>query len=341
MLGKGQCRPRSAVAAVGITNQRETTIVWDRAHWAADRERHCLAGHPDRTAGARSSPATGLNGMPPAACPRDLFRRAPRSAGCSMVEGRGAGGSRRPALRHHGHGICGISPAAWTVVCTITDVDEREPDAADGSARRCLGRTCARPSACRWRCPEIRLLERVYGGAGPGSGWTADPVAGILGDQQAATFRAGCLDARGMARTPMALAIHAAQHRHRDRPIRNGLLTTVCYRLGGRAGGLCAGGIDRGHRSLVQWLRDNLGIIGRARCRDFGADASPTTAVPTVVPAFSGLFAPYWRPDARGAIVGLTGSDKGHIARGAEATAYQSLDVLRGDECRLRCRLDR
>jgi glycerol kinase len=110
----------------------------------------------------------------------------------------------------------------------------------------------------------------------------------------------------------------------------NGLLTTVCYRIGDQPAVYALEGSVAVSGSLVQWLRDNLGLISSAPEVETLAKTVPDNGGTYVVPAFSGLFAPYWRPDARGVIVGLTRFvNKGHIARAAlESTAYQSLDVL-------------
>ena len=110
----------------------------------------------------------------------------------------------------------------------------------------------------------------------------------------------------------------------------NGLLTTVCYQLGEQDAVYALEGSIAVTGSLVQWLRDNLGLIKDAPEVEKLATSVDDNGGVYFVPAFSGLFAPHWRPDARGAIVGLTRfANKGHIARAAlESTAYQTRDVL-------------
>jgi glycerol kinase len=111
---------------------------------------------------------------------------------------------------------------------------------------------------------------------------------------------------------------------------RNGLLTTVCYALAGERPVYALEGSIAVTGSLVQWLRDNLGLISSADEIEALARSVDDNGGAYFVPAFSGLFAPYWRPDARGAIVGLTRYvNRGHVARAAlEATAFQTREVV-------------
>ena len=156
------------------------------------------------------------------------------------------------------------------------------------------------------------------------------PIAGILGDQQAATFGQACLSLGRGQEHLRHRQLHADQHRHRDRPAKNGLLTTVCYKIGDQPTVYALEGSIAVSGSLVQWLRDNLGLIGSAPEIETLAATVEDNGGAYFVPAFSGLFAPYWRDDARGAIVGLTRYvNKGHIARAVlEATAFQTKEVL-------------
>ena len=113
-------------------------------------------------------------------------------------------------------------------------------------------------------------------------------------------------------------------------PSKNGLLTTVCYQIGDQPAVYALEGSIAVAGSLVQWMRDNLGLIANSRDIEELAASVKDNGGAYFVPAFSGLFAPYWRPDARGALVGLTRYvNKAHIARAVEeSTAYQTLDVL-------------
>jgi glycerol kinase len=156
------------------------------------------------------------------------------------------------------------------------------------------------------------------------------PIAGILGDQQAATFGQACLspgEAKNTYGTGNFLLLNTG-----TKPVRSehGLLTTVCYRIGNAPAVYALEGSVAVTGSLVQWLRDNLGIIRSAGEIEALAASVPDNGGAYFVPAFSGLFAPRWRPDARGVIAGLTRFvEKGHLARAAlEATAYQTREVI-------------
>ncbi len=156
------------------------------------------------------------------------------------------------------------------------------------------------------------------------------PIAGILGDQQAAAFGQAAFspgESKNTYGTGNFLIVNTGEQIVHSR---NGLITTVAYRLGEEAASYALEGSIAVTGSLIQWLRDNLGIIGNAAEVETLAKTVDDNGGVVFVPAFSGLFAPHWRPDARGAILGLTRfANKGHIARAAlEATAFQTRDVL-------------
>jgi glycerol kinase len=178
--------------------------------------------------------------------------------------------------------------------------------------------------------PEIRSSSEVYGTAEPSSLLRGTPIAGILGDQQAATFGQVCYEpgtAKNTYGTGNFLLLNTGTEKVMSQ---NGLLTTVCYRIGEEAPVYALEGSIAVTGSLVQWLRDNLGLIKSAPEIEDLAKGVEDNGGTYIVPAFSGLFAPYWRSDARGVIVGLTRYvNKGHIARAAlESTAYQSREVV-------------
>jgi glycerol kinase len=177
--------------------------------------------------------------------------------------------------------------------------------------------------------PEIRSSSEVYGECAQGI-LDGVPVAGILGDQQAATFGQACLEpgtAKNTYGTGNFMLLNTGEE---IVPSENGLLTTVCYQLGEAKPVYALEGSIAVTGSLVQWLRDNLGLIRSADEIEALAETVEDNGGAYFVPAFSGLFAPHWRPDARGALLGLTRYvNKGHIARAAlEATAFQSREVL-------------
>ncbi|MFB2556436.1 glycerol kinase GlpK [Herbiconiux liangxiaofengii] len=178
--------------------------------------------------------------------------------------------------------------------------------------------------------PEIKSSSEVYGTVHTSSLLREVPVAGILGDQQAATFGQAAFDA-GEAKntygTGNFLIFNTGTEIVKSK---NGLLTTLGYKLGDEAPHYALEGSIAVTGSLVQWLRDNLGLISSAPEIETLAKTVDDNGGAYFVPAFSGLFAPYWRSDARGALVGLTRYvNKGHIARAAlEATAFQTKEVL-------------
>jgi glycerol kinase len=177
--------------------------------------------------------------------------------------------------------------------------------------------------------PEIRSSSEVYGVGRSHGLLPGVPFAGILGDQQAATFGQGCFspgDAKNTYGTGNFMLLTTGTEPVRSR---HGLLTTLAYRLGDAAPVYALEGAVAVTGSLVQWLRDNLGIIGAASEIEALAASVEDNGGVYVVPAFSGLFAPYWRPDARGVITGLTRyATKAHLARASlEAVAFQSAEV--------------
>ncbi len=176
--------------------------------------------------------------------------------------------------------------------------------------------------------PAIRSSSEIYGTA---KGIFANvPVAGILGDQQAALFGQTCFsagDAKNTYGTGCFMLLNTG-----PKPVqsRHGLITTVAYQLGSAAPVFALEGSIAVAGALVQWLRDNLGLIRTATEVEYLANTVEDNGGMYIVPAFSGLFAPYWRADARGVVVGLTRYiNKGHFARAAlEATAYQTRDIV-------------
>ncbi len=177
--------------------------------------------------------------------------------------------------------------------------------------------------------PEVRSSSEVYGETAEGLFGARVPIAGIAGDQQAATFGQACLR-RGMAKNTYGTGCFMLLNTGAEAvPSANRLLTTVAWRLGGRVDYALEGSIFVAG-AVVQWLRDGLGVI-----RDSAEVEALATSVPDnggvyVVPAFVGLGAPHWDSYARGAILGLTrGAGRAHVARAAlESIAYQSADVL-------------
>ncbi|PWC07517.1 glycerol kinase GlpK [Mycetocola zhujimingii] len=178
--------------------------------------------------------------------------------------------------------------------------------------------------------PEIKSSSEIYGHAHSHSLLRETPISGILGDQQAATFGQAAFDtgeSKNTYGTGNFLIFNTGEEIVHSK---NGLLTTLGYKLGDAKPHYALEGSIAVTGSLIQWLRDNLGIINSAPEVETLATTVDDNGGVYIVPAFSGLFAPYWRPEARGVIVGLTRFvNKGHIARAAlEATAFQTREVL-------------
>jgi len=177
--------------------------------------------------------------------------------------------------------------------------------------------------------PEIKSSSMVYGLAKEPV-VAGLPVAGDLGDQQAATFGQACFEV-GKAKNTYGTGCFMLMNTGEE-PVfsKNGLLTTLCYKIGDAKQVYALEGSIAVTGSLIQWLRDNLKLIETAPDVEALAATVDDNGGCYIVPAFSGLFAPYWRGDARGAIVGMTRYiNRGHLARAAlEATAFQTREVL-------------
>lgn len=178
--------------------------------------------------------------------------------------------------------------------------------------------------------PEIRSSSEIYGTCREEGFLASVPVAGILGDQQAATFGQAAFEkgeAKNTYGTGNFLIFNTGKEIVQSK---NGLITTVAYQLANSLPVYALEGSIAVTGSLIQWLRDNLGIIKSSEETSLLAASVADNGGAYFVPAFSGLFAPYWRSDARGALVGLTRYvNKGHIVRAAlEAAAFQTLEVL-------------
>ena len=173
--------------------------------------------------------------------------------------------------------------------------------------------------------PTIKSSSEIYGSTGDGI-----PVAGILGDQQAAMVGQTCFN-KGESKTTYGTGNFALTSTGTELVrSKNGLITTVLFKLGDAPVQYALEGSVAVTGSAIQWLRDQLGIITSASEVEALAQSVPDNGGVYFVPAFSGLFAPYWRSDARGVIVGLTRANtKAHIARAAlEAICYQTKEVI-------------
>ena len=307
------------VAAVGITNQRETTVVWDRR--TGEPIAPAIVWQDTRTQSICDSLGDQDRYRDRVGLPLATYFAGPKIRWLlDNVQATGdlAFGTIDSWLmwKLTGEHVTDVTNASRTMLMDL-DTLQWVPEIADemGVALSML--------------PEIRSSSEVYGTvqSGPLHGV---PVAGILGDQQAATFGQACLspgDAKNTYGTGNFLLLNTGPDKVLSS---NGLLTTVCYALGDAPPVYALEGSIAVTGSLVQWLRDNLGLINDAAEIETLAGTVDDSGGAYFVPAFSGLFAPYWRPDARGAIVGLTRYvNRGHLARAVlEATAFQTREVV-------------
>jgi glycerol kinase len=323
------------VAAVGITNQRETAVVWDRTTgepvynaivWQDTRtqaiveELGALGGGGDRYKAKVGLPlATYFSGPKIKWILDNVDGARAKAENGDLMFGNtdtwtlwnltgGANG---------GVHVTDVTNASRTMLMDLDTLSWDEDIAADMGIPMSM-------------LPEIRSSSEVYGQGGPGGVLKGVPIAGILGDQQAATFGQVCYEvgtAKNTYGTGNFMLLNTGEEQVASE---NGLLTTVCYKIGDQKPIYALEGSIAITGALVQWFRDNLGIIGSAEEIETLAATVDDNGGAYFVPAFSGLFAPYWRADARGALVGLTRYvNKGHLARAVlEATAFQTREVL-------------
>ena len=320
------------LAAVGVTNQRETTVVWEKATgqpvynaivWQDTRTDQICNRLAKDGGQDRFRKKVGL--------PLATYFSGPKIKWIlDNVEGVRAKAEKGEVLfgnidtwviwnltggPNGGVHVTDVSNASRTMLMNLETLDW------DPEILKIMG-------VPRAMLPAIKPSSEVYGTA---TGALAGvPVAGDLGDQQAALFGQTCFsvgEAKNTYGTGCFMLLNTG-----TKPVqsKNGLLTTLGYKIGSQPAVYCLEGSIAITGALVQWLRDNLGLIAKSADVESLANTVEDNGGIYFVPAFSGLFAPYWRSDARGVIVGLTRYvNKGHIARAAqEATAFQTREVL-------------
>ncbi len=315
------------LSALGIANQRETTVLWDRRtgapvhnaiNWEDTRSDHLCRDLVAEFGQERFRRKTGL--------PVSTYFSGPKARWLL---------DHIPGLRERAEAgevlfgtmdswllwnLCGrhatdVTNASRTLMMNLETLDW------DDELLEILG-------VPRAMLPEIRPSSEIYGEAGPALAGVA--VASVLGDQHAALVGQTCFDpgeGKCTYGTGSFLLLNTGQ-----RPItsHSGLLTTLGYQLGSERPTYALEGSVAITGALVQWFRDNVGLIGSAPEIETLALTVKDNGGCYFVPAFSGLFAPHWRSDARGVIAGLTGYiNKGHLARAVlEATAWQTREVV-------------
>jgi glycerol kinase len=325
-LAEARLEPTDLVA-LGIANQRETTIVWDRQ--TGEAVHNAITWQDTRTdpivreltAQYGAEHFRERSGLPPASYFSGPKLRWLLDTVPGLAQRAAAGevlfGTVDSWLiwRFTGRHLTDVTNASRTLLMNLRTLDW------DDDLLEVFG-------VPRAMLPEIRPSVEVYGEAG---GQLAGvPVAAALGDQQAALFGQTCFspgDAKCTYGTGSFLLLNTG-----ERPVlsQSGLLTTVGCQIGELAPTYALEGSIAVTGSLVQWFRDNLELIGSAPEIETLARTVSDSGGCYFVPAFSGLFAPHWRGDARGVIAGLTGYiTKGHLARAVlEATAWQTREVV-------------
>jgi glycerol kinase len=324
---------RDDIAALGITNQRETTVVWDRN--TGEPVHNALVWQDTRTdkivdelsadgGQARFQEKVGL--------PLATYFSGPKvrwildnvdGARDRADAGDLAFGNMDTWLiwnltggTNGGLHITDVTNASRTMLMDLKTLAWDEDIAS----------TIGVPTSM---LPEIRASSEVYGEVAAG-GFQGIQIAGDLGDQQAATFGQACFDvgeAKNTYGTGNFLLLNTGTEAVQSK---NGMLTTVGYKVGDNDPIYCLEGAIAITGALVQWLRDNLKMIKAAPDVEELAQTVEDNGGLYIVPAFSGLFAPYWKSNARGVFAGLTRYvNAGHIARATlEATAYQSREIV-------------
>lgn len=327
----------SDLAAIGITNQRETTVVWDRDTgkpftnaivWQCTRtDKICKAliqnGGQDRFRSTTGLPVSTYFSGPKIKWVLDHVPEAKTAA----ASGRALFGTMETWLiwwltggPGKGAHVTDVTNASRTMLMDLNNLqwDSEILDILEIPAGM-LPTIVPSSDSSHWGATRI-----------DGALKAAVPICGALGDQQAALVGQACFEtgeAKNTYGTGCFLLMNTGT---KPQLSKHGLITTVGYQVRGKAPVYCLEGSVAIAGALVQWLRDNLGIISSASEIEELARSVADNGGAYFVPAFSGLFAPYWRSDARGAIVGLTRYvNKGHLARAVlEANAYQTRDIV-------------
>ncbi len=315
------------IAAIGITNQRETTVVWDRA---TGQPLHRAIVWQDRRTAGRCD-LLRADGHEPYVREHTGLVLDPYFSATKLNWLLTVGGVERSPNLAFG------TVDSWLVwKLTNAAVHATEPSNASRTLLFDLGtgdwsdELCEMFDVPRSALPEIRPTSGRFGITDPATAaGLRVPISGIAGDQQAALFGQACFET-GMAKNTYGTGSFVLVNLGTDLPAPvDGLLTTVAWRLGDITTYAMEGAIFV-TGAAIQWLRDELQIITRAEeIGPLAASVSDSGGV-TFVPAFTGLGSPYWDPYARGTIIGLTrGSGRAHLARAAvEAMAYQTADVM-------------
>ena len=327
----------SDLAAIGITNQRETTVVWERSTgqpianaivWQDTRVAEDVGQFAKRGGQDRFRTQTGLplstyfSGLKLRWLLKNIPEAKEKAAAGELLFGNIdtylvwnlTGGPKR------GVHVTDVTNASRTQLLNLKTLDWDSELLAEFEIPRAM-------------LPQVRSSSEVYGAAALPA-IAGVEIAGILGDQQAALVGQACFrpgEAKNTYGTGCFLLMNTGE---RVVPSKFGLLTTVAYKMGAAPACYALEGSVAITGALVQWLRDNLGMIEKSPDIETLARTVKDNGDVYFVPAFSGLYAPYWKENARGVIAGLTRyANKGHLARAVlEATAFQTREVVEAME---------
>ena len=327
----------SDLAAIGITNQRETTVVWERSTgqpianaivWQDTRVAEDVGQFAKRGGQDRFRTQTGLplstyfSGLKLRWLLKNIPEAKEKAGAGELLFGNIdtflvwnlTGGPKRGAH------VTDVSNASRTQLLNLKTLDWDSDLLAEFEIPRAM-------------LPQVRSSSEVYGAAALPA-IAGVEIAGILGDQQAALVGQACFrpgEAKNTYGTGCFLLMNTGE---RVVPSKFGLLTTVAYKMGAAPACYALEGSVAITGALVQWLRDNLGMIEKSADIETLARTVKDNGDVYFVPAFSGLYAPYWKENARGVITGLTRyANKGHLARAVlEATAFQTREVVEAME---------
>ena len=322
------------VAAIGITNQRETVVVWDRA--TGEPIHRAIVWQDRRT--AEECARLKVEGAEKGVCERTGLLLDPYFSATKIAWILdNVSGARERAER--GELACGTIDCFLLWRLTGGAVHATDVTNASRTSLFDIHRQCWDEELCRlFRVPQSPLPEvhdnaHPFGLTAPGLFDAQLPIAGMAGDQQAALVGQACFE-RGMTKSTYGTGCFMLVNTGEEAVAsEHHLLTTPAYRLGGRMTYALEGSIFVAG-AAVKWLRDGFGVIANAAETDSLATQVPDSHGVYLVPAFVGLGAPYWEPDARGAIFGLTlDASAAHLARAAlEAVGYQTLDLINAME---------
>ncbi len=319
-----------AIAAVGVTNQRETTVVWERA--TGKPVYNAIVWQDRRT--ADDCARLKRDGAEPEVTKKTGLRLDPYFSGTkvSWILDNVAGARAKAEAGK----LCFGTVDSW-LIWNLTEGKVHVTDATNASRTLLCNihtgdwdeEMLKLLRVPRSILPEIRSSSETYGQVSARAQPSGVPIAGIAGDQQAALFGQACFKP-GMAKNTYGTGCFILMNTgEKAVPSRHNLLTTIAWRVGGTTEFALEGSVFIAG-AAIQWLRDELKMVGSAAELDELAASVPDTGGAYLVPAFAGLGAPHWDPYARGALLGLTrGTGRAHICRAAlEAIAFQSADLV-------------